>query len=131
MRLKDHNLSTGGDDVLNQQIDLVRIAEKEYDLGPAQCQDASSSAQLPALLVTMAPTSQPWAIINSRMLSRCSAMARPSCRLPQVNVPNVTQRLANDRMTPRMCVFAIFSQASDRKLTRFPEPSGAVAFNTA
>ncbi len=63
------------------------------------------------------------------MLSRCSAMVRPSCRLPQVNVPNMTERPANDRMTLRMCVFVIFSQASDRKLTRFPEPGGAATFN--
>ncbi len=46
MRLRDHNFLTGGDDVLNQQIDLVRIAEKEYDFGPAQCQDASSSSTI-------------------------------------------------------------------------------------
>jgi len=58
-------------------------------------------------------------------------MAKPSCRLPQVNVLNVTQRPTNDRMTPRMCVFAIFSQASDMKLMRFPEPGGAAAFNVA
>ncbi len=46
MRLKDHNLPAGGDDVLDQQIDLVRIAKQEYDLGPAQCQDASSSGTI-------------------------------------------------------------------------------------
>jgi hypothetical protein len=88
-------------------------------------------AQLPTLSVMMVPTSQPWAIINSRMLSRCSAMVRPSCQLPQMNVPNVTPKPANDRMTPRMCVFTIFSYASDRKLMRFPEPGGAAAFNVA
>jgi hypothetical protein len=43
---RDRNFPTGGDDVLNQQIDLVRIAKKEYDLGPAQCQDASSSSTI-------------------------------------------------------------------------------------
>ncbi len=46
MRLRDRDFLAGGDDVLNQQIDLVRIAEKEYDLGPAQCQDASSSSTI-------------------------------------------------------------------------------------
>ncbi|CAK9856432.1 unnamed protein product [Sphagnum jensenii] len=46
VRLRDRNFPAGGDDVLNQQIDLVRIAEKEYDLGPAQCQDASSSSTI-------------------------------------------------------------------------------------
>ncbi len=46
MRLRDRNLLAGGDDVFNQQIDLVRIAEKEYDLGPAQCQDVSSSGTI-------------------------------------------------------------------------------------
>jgi hypothetical protein len=35
MRLRDRNLPASSDDVLNQQIDLVRIAEQEYDLGPA------------------------------------------------------------------------------------------------
>jgi hypothetical protein len=43
VRLRGCNLPAGGDDVLDQQIDLVRIAEQEYDLGPVQCQDASSS----------------------------------------------------------------------------------------
>ncbi len=46
MRLRNRNLLAGGDDVLDQQIDLVRIAEQEYDLGPAQCQDASSSGTI-------------------------------------------------------------------------------------
>ncbi len=46
MRLKDRNLPAGGDDVLNQQIDLVRLAKQEYDLGRAQCQDASSSGTI-------------------------------------------------------------------------------------
>jgi len=65
------------------------------------------------------------------MFSGCLVMAKSSCQLPQVNVPNVTQRLANDRMTLIMCIFVIFSQVSDRKLTRFPEPGGATAFNVA
>jgi hypothetical protein len=34
VRLKDRNLLAGGDDILGQQIDLVRITEQEYDLGP-------------------------------------------------------------------------------------------------
>ncbi len=46
MRLKDRNLPAGGYDILDQQIDLVRIAEQEYDLGPAQCQDALSSGTI-------------------------------------------------------------------------------------
>jgi hypothetical protein len=58
-------------------------------------------------------------------------MAKPSCRLPQVNVLNVTQKPANDRMTLKMCVLAIFFQVSDKKLMRFPEPGGVVAFNAA
>ncbi len=37
MHLKDHNLPAGGNDILDQQIDLVRIAEHEYNLGLAQC----------------------------------------------------------------------------------------------
>jgi len=41
--MRDRNLPTGGNDVLDQHIDLVCIAEQEYDLGPTQCQDASSS----------------------------------------------------------------------------------------
>ncbi len=100
-------------------------------LGQRNARMRRAQAQLLALLVMTTPTSQPWVIIDSRMLSRCSAMARPSCRLPQVNVSNVMQRLADDRMTPRMCIFAIFSKASDKKLMRFPEPSGATAFNAA
>ncbi len=100
-------------------------------LGQRNARMRRARAQLPTLSVMTAPTSQPWAIINSRMLSRCSTMARPSCQLPQVNVQNVTPRPANDIMTPRMCVFTIFSYVSDRKLMRFPEPSGAAAFNVA
>jgi hypothetical protein len=46
VRLRDRSLPVGGDDVLDQQIDLVRIAEQEYDLGPAQCQDVSSSGTI-------------------------------------------------------------------------------------
>jgi hypothetical protein len=42
VRLKDCNLLAGGDDVLDQQIDLVCIAKQEYDLGPTQCQDVLS-----------------------------------------------------------------------------------------
>ncbi len=42
VRLRDCNLLAGGDDVLDQQIDLVCIAKQEYDLGLTQCQDASN-----------------------------------------------------------------------------------------
>jgi len=46
VHLRDRNLPTGDDDILDQQIDLVRIADQEYDLGPTQCQDASSSGTI-------------------------------------------------------------------------------------
>jgi len=50
VRLKDRNLPPSGNDVLDQQIDLVCIAEQEYDLGPTQCQDASSSSTIACIV---------------------------------------------------------------------------------
>ncbi len=49
MCLRDRNLPTGGDDVFDQQIDLVCITEQEYNLGPTECQDASSSGTIASI----------------------------------------------------------------------------------
>ena len=80
----------------------------------------------------MAPTHHWSSMMRRKTFSSCSAIARPSCRLPQLNVPYETNWTESDKITPSRWSLLMFSQQSERKLTRLCEDCAArMAFRSA